>query len=469
MNIIAENISRRRKELGMTQRELAEKLNISDKTLSRWETDKQIPDALMIPEIAKALNISISEIYGVSENVHKTADAESNTAHSKEEIDYSRISAYKIVLLAGVCLFVFGSAVFAHMCVYWSYMKAGAMIVLLIGLFAIAAAEFTFEGFYQRQSQSEFYEKIRNRWFGSAILITSLLVGVVVPALKAPVTILFSSWDVLIPLLMFEGLVIIIYTREYLEERKQGSETGKVAGVYIFALLGVICAVCFVINALSNPYRLQGGFVLQDWQLKEIWMKLKVFELSTGIAFFCMNVWYSKRILGIVGEMFRKMMKITALGIAVVGLVAAAVVGVVNHNLQSKVTCISGDVPMYQLTNYSHKILDWIEECNLSGEKIHILEEWGINETDETVTKCLVYMPHGYEDTTFEVSYQLGMGEKVLKIEAENTTQVVDGNYYLAYIEVVNNGETFELQTYFNGERVMYGNSASAPVMNVFE
>ena len=31
MNIIAENIARRRKELGLTQRELAEKLNISDK------------------------------------------------------------------------------------------------------------------------------------------------------------------------------------------------------------------------------------------------------------------------------------------------------------------------------------------------------------------------------------------------------------------------------------------------------
>ena len=64
MNVIAENIVRRRKELGMTQKELAEKLNISDKTLSRWETDKQVPDALMIPEIAKVLDMTIGEIYG---------------------------------------------------------------------------------------------------------------------------------------------------------------------------------------------------------------------------------------------------------------------------------------------------------------------------------------------------------------------------------------------------------------------
>lgn len=71
MNIIAENIARRRKKLGMTQKELAEKLDISDKTLSRWETDKQVPDALMIPEIAKALELSISELYGVAESENK--------------------------------------------------------------------------------------------------------------------------------------------------------------------------------------------------------------------------------------------------------------------------------------------------------------------------------------------------------------------------------------------------------------
>ena len=56
MNIIAEKIAHKRKELGITQKELAEKLNVSDKTLSRWETGKQIPDALTVLEIAKALS-----------------------------------------------------------------------------------------------------------------------------------------------------------------------------------------------------------------------------------------------------------------------------------------------------------------------------------------------------------------------------------------------------------------------------
>ena len=65
MNTIAERIVHRRKELGLTQKQLAELLHVSDKTVSRWETDKQIPDALTMQDIARALNISVSELYGV--------------------------------------------------------------------------------------------------------------------------------------------------------------------------------------------------------------------------------------------------------------------------------------------------------------------------------------------------------------------------------------------------------------------
>jgi len=68
MNHIAEKIARRRKESGMTQRELAERLNVSDKTLSRWETGKQIPDALTIRDIANVLHMTVSEIYDEEEN-----------------------------------------------------------------------------------------------------------------------------------------------------------------------------------------------------------------------------------------------------------------------------------------------------------------------------------------------------------------------------------------------------------------
>lgn len=59
---MAEVISSRRKELGMTQKELAEKLNITDKAVSKWERGIACPDTAVIPELARILGISLEEL-----------------------------------------------------------------------------------------------------------------------------------------------------------------------------------------------------------------------------------------------------------------------------------------------------------------------------------------------------------------------------------------------------------------------
>ncbi|MDD4096993.1 MAG: helix-turn-helix transcriptional regulator, partial [Oscillospiraceae bacterium] len=46
-----------RKSTGLTQRELAEKLNVSDKAVSRWERDECAPDLSLIPAIAEILGV----------------------------------------------------------------------------------------------------------------------------------------------------------------------------------------------------------------------------------------------------------------------------------------------------------------------------------------------------------------------------------------------------------------------------
>ena len=46
----------------MTQKELADKINISDKTISKWETRKGLPDIGIIEELAKALSVSVAEL-----------------------------------------------------------------------------------------------------------------------------------------------------------------------------------------------------------------------------------------------------------------------------------------------------------------------------------------------------------------------------------------------------------------------
>ena len=51
-----------RKASGMTQKDLAEKLNVSDKSVSRWERDDGAPDLSLIPVIAEIFGVTCDEL-----------------------------------------------------------------------------------------------------------------------------------------------------------------------------------------------------------------------------------------------------------------------------------------------------------------------------------------------------------------------------------------------------------------------
>lgn len=59
---MGEIISTMRKEKGMTQKELADKLNITDKAVSKWERDIACPDTTTIPKLAEILGVSVEEL-----------------------------------------------------------------------------------------------------------------------------------------------------------------------------------------------------------------------------------------------------------------------------------------------------------------------------------------------------------------------------------------------------------------------
>ena len=461
MNIIAENIARRRKELGLTQRELAEKLNISDKTLSRWETDKQVPDALMIPEISKALDISIGGLYGVEENGQHGASNSYTKNGIIEENDYARINTYKIVLLAGGFLIILGSGIYSFMGTLWNSMKVGAMLLLIIGLAVFLIGELTFEDFYHRKDNSDIYQKIQKQWFQVAVPLLGLLIGIVLPAMKAPIITMFNNWDVILPLMLFQGCVLILYRREH---------NKKTALHYIFAGVGSICIIGFLINVLNNPYRYMGGFTYEEWEIDALWRRIKFFELACGTAFFCMNILHSKDILEGYRNTIKKMAKIAGIGVLAVSAITAVCIRINNKNLQSRVTYTSGEVPMYQLTNYSYDLIEWIEECNLSGEEICMKKSSVYRGEGEQADAYLIYLPHGYEDTELKIRYQIGkLGRNILKIEVENTTQIVDDTYYLCYVEILNHWEDYDIRTYLNGERTSYEKVSTTSIWNVFE
>lgn len=51
-----------RKQKGMTQKELAEKIGVSDKTISKWECGNSIPDITYLESLCNSLDISVNEL-----------------------------------------------------------------------------------------------------------------------------------------------------------------------------------------------------------------------------------------------------------------------------------------------------------------------------------------------------------------------------------------------------------------------
>lgn len=74
INNIASNIAYYRKKMNLTQLELAEKLNYSDKTISKWERGEGIPSVVVLKEIVDFFGITLNDI--ISEKKVKTINKE---------------------------------------------------------------------------------------------------------------------------------------------------------------------------------------------------------------------------------------------------------------------------------------------------------------------------------------------------------------------------------------------------------
>ena len=79
--ITGNTIKHLRETKGLTQNELANILNLSDKTVSKWETAKGLPDISLIEPLAKALNVSVLEL--MSGNTVTNKNVSANILRSK--------------------------------------------------------------------------------------------------------------------------------------------------------------------------------------------------------------------------------------------------------------------------------------------------------------------------------------------------------------------------------------------------
>ncbi len=99
-----------RKANGLTQRELAEKLNVSDKAVSRWERDEAMPDLTLIPVLADIFGVTADELLR-GQRATAEAPAPQSEEKSKKQLKYLLEKAktdYRIRTLISVMLAILG-------------------------------------------------------------------------------------------------------------------------------------------------------------------------------------------------------------------------------------------------------------------------------------------------------------------------------------------------------------------------
>lgn len=106
---IGKYIAFKRKEQGLTQKQLAEKLNMSDKSVSKWERGICLPDVSVYLELCKILDISINEFLAGEDIPKETIEqkAEENIIQITKDNKNKQKYLKKIIKLLIVMLVVF--------------------------------------------------------------------------------------------------------------------------------------------------------------------------------------------------------------------------------------------------------------------------------------------------------------------------------------------------------------------------
>ena len=211
-------IAERRKEQALTQKQLAEQLNVSDKAVSKWETGRSMPDNAILFDLCKVLDINVNELLSgekLSDDSYHGKAEENMMTLMKEKQNSGRVNAI-VGLILGV-LFVLGTAWMTAGNILWYFdMPSLIMIValLLILLFMCGLSKDFFRGiafFFGKRKEMEEYERCRTLAAFKLVLIALPIDGLV-SSLIALVAVLGLLTD---PIALGPNLAVAILTLLY--------------------------------------------------------------------------------------------------------------------------------------------------------------------------------------------------------------------------------------------------------------
>lgn len=132
--IIAKNIQKLRQEKGMTQLELAEKLNYSDKSVSKWERGESLPDIVVLKSVADLFEVTLDYLVE-EEHKEKPVTGEMMNRNYRRNCYIITGTSIFIVALMATLIYVILAMIFPGKSYPWlcyAYAVPAALIVWLV-------------------------------------------------------------------------------------------------------------------------------------------------------------------------------------------------------------------------------------------------------------------------------------------------------------------------------------------------
>lgn len=244
---INEIIKQHRKKLGLTQKEFADMLSVSDKTVSRWEIGIQVPDALLMPDIAKALKITINELYGIEDNDTKTK--ENTTAEILYKINKRVLCAYKIGIIFGLVLAIFGSFFLVRCDLIDENNEAIRLfgqIMMLSGFGICLVSEIVYKIICRNEVNNIIYLSEDIAYSGFAAIAISVIFLLIMPLFLALEIDYLYELFVVVPVILFE--IVMLYHKSLLKQAGvKVSKTISVISIIIGSVSVVLLLSIFII------------------------------------------------------------------------------------------------------------------------------------------------------------------------------------------------------------------------------
>lgn len=207
-----------RKANGLTQQQVADKLNVSNKTVSKWECDEGYPEITMLPAIAEIYSVTVDELLRGEKIIKENCDSPKNDVKTEKQMMYlfnsseNKYSTLSVISLVLSCLAFFIS-------LFFSASVAGIIIaVLLVGAAVImeVIAFMNYKVLFEEPEISVSDEKIQHSKIKTRKIIVSIVAVSSVTLAEIIINLIYGFFLPWLALAVFAVMIACVFLYRFI-------------------------------------------------------------------------------------------------------------------------------------------------------------------------------------------------------------------------------------------------------------